>query len=213
MPDSLMAHDNVIYQEMMSHPALFSHPRPKSVAIMGDDNCGILKEILKHTNVTHVCHLVDGPHAHKINDKRVDFFVGDFSKWLASIQEASFDVIINSTPAHKKHFANYFSIIKPEGMLIQQSDSPFQLSTLKSLQKILLTTGFTDIHFISFPQPDFPTGWRTALAAIKSGNLRRVREKDIFNKTFSTHYYNFDVHKASLVLPEFMRKELEHTTE
>ena len=33
-------------------------------------------------------------------------------------------------------------------------------------------------------------------------------EKDIFNKSFSTRFYNLDVHKAAFALPEFMRIEL-----
>ena len=40
--------DNFIYHEMMSHPALFTHPDPKSVRILGGGDCGTLHEVLKH---------------------------------------------------------------------------------------------------------------------------------------------------------------------
>jgi len=53
-----------------------------------------------------------------------------------------------------------------------------------------------------------PSGSRTAIMAIKTGTFKRIREKDIYNKPFATKFYNFDMHKAALALPEFVREEL-----
>src|SRR4030066_1997201 len=39
--------DNFIYHEMMSHPALFTHPNPKRVLIIGGGDCGTLREVLR----------------------------------------------------------------------------------------------------------------------------------------------------------------------
>ena len=43
--------DNFIYHEMMTHTALFTHPYPKRIAIVGGGDCGCLKEVLKHSTV------------------------------------------------------------------------------------------------------------------------------------------------------------------
>src|SRR3989304_3346118 len=43
--------DNFIYHEMMSHPALFTHPDPRRVLIIGGGDCGTLREVLKHPGV------------------------------------------------------------------------------------------------------------------------------------------------------------------
>src|SRR5688572_22552851 len=43
--------DNFLYHEMMSHPALFTHPNPKTVVIIGGGDCGTLREVLKHKGV------------------------------------------------------------------------------------------------------------------------------------------------------------------
>jgi spermidine synthase len=48
----LTSRDNFIYHEMMSHPALYNHPNPKDVVIVGD--CGTLKKVLKHDTVKKV---------------------------------------------------------------------------------------------------------------------------------------------------------------
>ncbi|NCC27183.1 MAG: polyamine aminopropyltransferase, partial [Gammaproteobacteria bacterium] len=47
----LSTRDNFLYHEMMSHPALFTHPDPKRVCIIGGGDCGTLREVLKHAGV------------------------------------------------------------------------------------------------------------------------------------------------------------------
>jgi hypothetical protein len=44
------------------------------------------------------------------------------------------------------------------------------------------------------------------MMATKCPIFPRIREKDIYNKTFVTRYYNFDTHKAACVLPEFVKE-------
>ena len=50
--------ENFFYHEMMSHPALFSHPAPKNVVIIGGGDCGTLREVLKHPDIETV-HQID----------------------------------------------------------------------------------------------------------------------------------------------------------
>ena len=50
--------ENFIYHEMMSHPAIFSHPNPKNVVIIGGGDCGTLREVLKHPGV-ETAHQID----------------------------------------------------------------------------------------------------------------------------------------------------------
>lgn len=185
--------DHIIYQEMMSHAIIFSHPQPKNIAIIGDEHQEILQEVAKHPDITCTHHTSKNSITH--------------------VQPESLDILIISEPASPDYFENFFKILNSEGILIQKATSPFEIAELKSLQQHFIRCKFTDIHFLSFPQPQFPSGWITAIIAKKNDRFRRIRERDIFNKPFSTQYYNFDIHKASLVLPEFMRKELEPITE
>jgi len=46
--------ENFLYHEMMSHPALFTHPAPRRVCIIGGGDCGTLREVLKHPEVEQV---------------------------------------------------------------------------------------------------------------------------------------------------------------
>lgn len=44
--------------------------------------------------------------------------------------------------------------------------------------------------------------------ARKGGDLADFRERGAATKTFPTRYYNADIHKGALALPEFMRAAL-----
>ena len=50
----LTSRDNFIYHEMMTHPAICSHPDPKHILIIGGGDCGCLKECLKHPGIRQV---------------------------------------------------------------------------------------------------------------------------------------------------------------
>lgn len=45
--------------------------------------------------------------------------------------------------------------------------------------------------------------------ARKGADLTDFRERGAATKNFATRYYNADVHKGALALPEFMRTALE----
>lgn len=43
--------DEFAYQEMITHLALFSHPNPKKVLVIGGGDGGVLREVIKHESV------------------------------------------------------------------------------------------------------------------------------------------------------------------
>jgi spermidine synthase len=46
--------DEMSYQEMMAHPAMFLHPEPRNVLIVGGGDGGVAREVLKHKSVEKV---------------------------------------------------------------------------------------------------------------------------------------------------------------
>ena len=65
MNNAALEQDKVIFHEMMSHPAIFSHPNPQKIAVMGDVEGHILKEVLKHPTIKDISPIT----AHKIKKK------------------------------------------------------------------------------------------------------------------------------------------------
>jgi len=227
----LTERDNFLYHEMMTHPALFTHSNPEKVVIIGGGDCGTLKEVLKHPDVqeawqVEIDELVtqmaeryfpDLCSANK--DPRANFFFGDGIKWMADVVPGSIDVIIvDSTdpvgPAEGlfavDFYRNCMLALKEGGILVQQSESPLLHSKtiIKSVHKDMKEAGFDHVHTLPFPQPVYPTGWWSATMAGKQKPLAYFREEDADLRPFVTRYYNKDIHKGALAIPEFMKIDL-----
>ena len=189
---------------MMSHPIIFSHHHPKAAGIIGDTENNILNEVVKHHQLTDI-QLINSD---KSELHREDFRVKkyEYIDWAKIHHRLDIFIALNDpTPELLQH---YFNQLNSDGILIQAATSPFDAPSLKALLHQLKMTGFQDSQILHFPQPNYPSGWRVAVLALKHGVFKRLREKDIYNKAFKTQYYNFDIHRASLVLPEFMRETI-----
>lgn len=207
MSESLIERDIIIFNEMMTHPVLFTHPHPKKTAVISND-ASILQEILKHQSVAEAWQVTEDSPTKPLTNSKAHYYAGDLAKWIKVSAADTFDVIIIATPFTATHLKSLFTILHHDGILIQQAGSPFECHAIKKMQDTFHAADFHDVQLLQFPQPNYASGWRCALMAKKHGAFRRIREKDVFNKSFTTDYYNFDVHNAALAIPEFMRKEL-----
>jgi len=227
----LTERDNFLYHEMMSHPALFCHPAPERVVIIGGGDCGTLKEVLKHTDVKHAWQIdIDElvtrmsekyfPTLCESNsDKRATLMFDDGIQWIKDQADNSLDIIIVDSTDPVGPAKGLFSIdfykdccraLKPNGILVQQTESPLlhTNSIIKQAHKEMRQSGFTQIKTLPFPQPVYPTGWWSCTMASQQTNLNTFRENDVRDRGFETLYYNNGIHKGSLEMPEFMRKAL-----
>ena len=218
--------DNFVYHEMMSHPALFTHPDPKRVLVIGGGDCGTLHEVLKHKTVmlaeqveldervTRVSEKFFPELCESNNDPRARLHFADGIKWVADAKPETYDVIIiDSTdpvgPAaglfSEAFYKNCFRELRPNGVVVGQSESPlFHADLILSVQKSFKAAGFRDVATLFFPQCTYPSGWWSATMAGKDMALANFRAQDAA-KTFATRYYNRDIHAAALASPEFLR--------
>jgi len=209
--------DSFIFDEMMVHPALFSHTNPQKIALLGP-SLGILPEILKHPTVKEVycvrlSNCIDDAAAEyftqfqQTKDERVHYILANPMEWLRENAQFGFDVIIHhqSSNFSAEHFQAYLPALDANGVLVKPCTLPYlNPQALKTLLHNVQFAGFNDHQTLNFVQPSF-AGGRTVLLATKRTAFKYLREKDIFNRSFPTRFYNFDVHKASLALPEYMR--------
>jgi spermidine synthase len=218
--------DNFIYHEMMSHPVLFSHPNPEKVLIIGGGDCGTLREVLKHDSVK-VAHQVDIDervtrlaeiHFPELcdsnNDPRAELHFADGINWVKEAALNSYDVIIvDSTDPigpgevlfSTEFYQNCRRILTPNGLVVQQSESPLLHldGILMPMHTRMKDAGSTHTQTYSFPQCVYPSGWWSCTAGGMQ-DLKNFREADARNKQFKTRYYNADLHKGAMALPEFM---------
>jgi len=219
--------DNFIYHEMMAHPALFSHPSPKRVCIIGGGDCGTLQEVLKHDVVESVVQIdIDErvtrvseqyfPELCKNNqDSRVTLAFDDGIRWINDAPDESLDVIIvdSTDPVGPgevlfttEFYQSCWRALGKRGILVQQSESPllhFE-RIIQPMQQRLQAAAFSQSKTFVFPQPIYPSGWWSATMATKNGKIKFRRKRASKYLAFPTHYYNAKIHKASQALPQFM---------
>lgn len=96
------------YNEMMTHPAMFSHTKPKRVLVIGGGDGYVLSEVLKHPEVEHVDHVdLDGDVIQVCkdhfewgkawDDPRVSLHIADGAAFVKNVVDGSYDVIIQDS--------------------------------------------------------------------------------------------------------------------
>ncbi len=138
------------YHEPMVHPALLSHPNPRSVLVIGGGDGGILREVLLHKTVERVdfaeldeevvafCRAeLACVHRGAFDDARVKFRFGDGRAFVedgASLAEGGYDVIIMDMtdpmgPSRFLYTREFFSAVRSRlrgeaGMFVMHGESP-----------------------------------------------------------------------------------------
>ncbi len=219
--------DNFFYHEMLVHPAMFMHPDPKRVVVIGGGDCGTLQQVLRHPGVErahqieidrlvtdlaieHFPELAECRH-----DPRATLTFEDGIAFMARAEPGSIDVVIvDSTdpigPAvglyEVPFLRSCYDALGPDGILVQQSGSPFlHLETeLRPLWEATRGAGFTAVDPVCFPQPCYAGGWWSCTLASKRADNQSFREQDAANRPFETRYYNEAIHRAALAAPQFM---------
>lgn len=222
--------DNFFYHEMMSHVALFTHPEPKRVWIIGGGDCGTLKEVLKHPSVEQAVQIDIDERVTRLSeiyfpelcesnsDPRAELKFIDGIQWVKDAEPESVDIIIvDSTdpvgPAEglfsQAFYRDCFNALTPNGLVVQQSESAlYHLKLLSEMRDAMRNAGLSYLQTFFFPQCLYPSGWWSGTIASKAA-LTDFREQDAANKPFETVYYNADIHKAALAQPEFFKKAMD----
>jgi spermidine synthase len=224
----LTSRDNFLYHEMMSHPALFTHPDPKRVVIIGGGDCGTLREVLRHPGVLQVTQIDIDERVTRLSetyfpelcesneDPRAELLFIDGIKWMQQAEAASIDVIIvdSTDPVGPGEvlFSEAFyrachHALRPDGLIVQQSESPLlHRELLKRIHQDMVSAGFAGTRTLQFPQPVYPGGWWSATMAMSLSTWPEPRYAEM-EKIAGMRYFNRAIFDASLALPAFMTEE------
>lgn len=223
--------DEFVYHEMISHVALFTHPDPKRVLIIGGGDGGTAREVMKHPSVVNVDMVeIDAAvvEASKLHFKGVGDFDNPklrvhYEDGIAFVKNVSdpYDVIIidGSDPVgpaeglFEKQFYEYCkNALTEKGVLTSQTESPWVKSYYPSMEKVfsaldeLFPVSRMYLSFI----PLYPAGmWSMACASKGPDPL----DKEVINRIDNQHqiletlrYYNRDIHTGSFALPNFVKE-------
>jgi spermidine synthase len=212
--------DGYIYNEMLTHPALFSHNSPKDICIIGGGDGGCLCEVLKHSSVKNITIVEIDKQVTSVvkrffpelsagfGSKKVQMFFEDGYAWLCAAKNR-YDVILVDSfdpggPVQSLETANFFEVarkkLKPGGIAVLQTHTP-QLNR----DKIQRTMRDLSVHFkwcrpYTASIPSFPQGLCSyvlcgtgAAAHAQTGRINEVASK--------CRYFSTDLQNGLFCLP------------
>ncbi|MDQ0177513.1 spermidine synthase [Bacillus chungangensis] len=215
--------DEFVYHEMVAHVPLFTHPHPQKVLVVGGGDGGVVREILKHPSVEKVT-LVDIDSkvieyakqylpniAGELDNERVEVKVGDGFMHIAQSKNEYDVIMVDSTepvgPAvnlfTKGFYAGIAQALKDDGIFVAQTDNPwFKADLIREVQKdVKEIFPITNLYHANVPT--YPSGMWTFTIGSKKYDPLQVSE-DRFHE-IETIYYTKELHKASFVLPKFVK--------
>lgn len=223
--------DEFVYHEMISHPALFAHPNPKRVLIIGGGDGGTAREVLKHPSVEHVdmveideavvrASKLHMPHVGDFNNPKLNVLFEDGIAFVKNVK-TPYDVIIidGSDPVgpaeglfKKQFYVDCYNALTENGILTAQSESPFVEKYHDSIRSIMNATRetFAVAKLYTAFIPLYPTGFWCLTFASKGIDphsqevMERVKQ-GVPALASSLKYYNEDVHTGAFALPNFVK--------
>lgn len=214
--------DEFVYHEMVAHPALFTHPNPKKVLIVGGGDGGVVREVLKHKGVEHVVLVdIDGKvieHSKTflpeiagwLEDPRVEVIVNDGYMHIHEHKNEYDVVMVDSTepvgPAvqlfERGFYAAIHEALREDGLFVAQTDNPwFKADLISQVQRdVREIFPITRLYVANIPT--YPSGLWTFTLGSKTHDPLQVDERQI--PQLETKYYTPELHKAAFVLPRFV---------
>lgn len=217
--------DEFVYHEMLTHPALFTHPNPKKVLIIGGGDGGTLLQVLRHPTVEKAVLVEIDEMVVNASKKYFPFLAEAFDHPNAEVRiedgiayvirsHNEFDVIlIDSTDPvgaaeglfHKDFYNDCCNALKSDGILAIQSESPW----IPQLQKVIkhanhdLKSIFPIVMPYTAAIQTYQAGlWLFQLASKRYHPLQGINPDRYAD--FEFKYYNQELHKGCFALPQFV---------
>ena len=221
-------HDHHGYSEMLTHVPILSHGNIKKVLIIGGGDGAIASEVLKYKEIEEIsiCEIDEEVinlskiylkkiNKGSLNNSRVNIIIKDASKLIENKKfKTYFDLIIADRPDpigpgknlfKIKFYENIKNILSERGIAVFQTGVPFfQENELKITNQYLKNTFKLSGAYLTVI-PTYIGGYMALTWASKKTDM----SKNIsINKNLNTEYYTSDIHRASFILPNWVKKIL-----
>jgi spermidine synthase len=221
-------HDHHGYSEMLTHVPILSHGNIKKVLIIGGGDGAIAAEVLKYKEIEEIsiCEIDEEVinlskiylkkiNKGSLNNSRVNIIIKDASKLIENKDFKNyFDLIIADRPDpigpgknlfKIKFYENIKNILSKRGIAVFQTGVPFfQKKELEITNQYLKNTFKLSGAYLTVV-PTYIGGYMALTWASKKTDM----SKNIsINKNLNTEYYTSDIHKASFILPNWIKKIL-----
>jgi spermidine synthase len=225
--------DEFAYHEMMTHVPIFAHGNVSNVLIIGGGDGGILREALKHPNVTHACMVDIDDMVVEISKKylptlsagvfdnpRAQVVIADGCKFVKETSDRYDVVLVDSTDPigpgsvlfTEEFYSDCHRCMTPGGIIVTQSGVPFAQPEEFPTTRNRLKTAFKDATVYVTSVPTYACGFMTLGWASDETRHKDAPLADLesrFKKAaFKTKYYTPAIHKAAFALPAYVQDAL-----
>ncbi len=218
--------DEFIYHEMITHVPMTVHPKPQEVLVIGGGDGGVVREILKHADVKHVCiaevdeRVVAAARrffpklSQALDDPRVEVVITDGAKHVRAMRGVCDVILVDSTdpvgPAVKLFQPEFYRAVHdaltPEGVFVAQSKSPHL--DRKLIREVFGIVGslFPVAHLYTAAVPTYPSGFWSFVLGSKVHQALQFDEGRA--EKLETRYYSPEIHRGAFALPREIRGDL-----
>ncbi len=221
-------HDEHFYHEMLVHPAMVTAPAAKRVLVIGGGDGASVRTILMHPGVERVVMVeIDAcvveackeymPSLGAWDDPRLELIIGDGIDYVKHAEVEPFDVVFldGTDPVgpgkglfDREFFLGAKRLLAPGGVFAMQSESPILTNRLflEIVETLRSTFRRADPYF--GPVPLYAAGIWSWLYASDSADPMAIDEARLARIEEGCKYYNAEIHRASFVLPNRLRRQL-----
>lgn len=218
--------DEFVYHEMITHPALCTHPEPKRVLVIGGGDGGTVREVLRHPSVESVelceidrrvveaCSEHLGETSCRLTDPRVTVLHEDGIEYVQHAGSRYDCVIVDSPdpvgPATGLFAADFyrsaFEALADDGVFVAQTESPFVDAELIRRVTRDIASVFPICGYYVASIPTYPTGtWSFTMGSKRYHPQRDARKSDALS---GCRYYSHDLHTAMFGATPLFAREL-----
>jgi spermidine synthase len=228
--------DEYIYHEALVHPAMFTHPAPKNVLVLGGGEGATIREVLKHSTVEKVTMVdIDGElvelckkhlqkwHQNSFFDPRCNILYTDAWDYVQRSKE-KFDVVIAdiSDPIEggpalniytKDFYKLVYRILDDQGIFVTQAvevfykEKEYHSQINRTVSSVFpITESYCDYV------PSFSAVWGFVIGSKRFSALKLDEKSisDIAHKRGIEHlrYYDHETHRRLFSLPRMVRERI-----
>jgi len=223
--------DEFFYHENLVHVAALSHPKPERALIVGGGDGGSAEELLKHPSIGSVtlaeidARVVDiartylgAVHRGSLDDPRLTLVIGDGFGFVRTATERYDLIVLDLTdpggPSELLYTPDFYracaSRLTPQGALTLHIASPIAHPDRIRETLAHLRAAFSIVTPYLTSVPLYGGMWMMACASatldpkgVSAEEIdRRIASRGIAN----LQYYNGEMHRAALALPNFVRE-------
>ena len=225
--------DEFIYHEMLTHVPIVAHGAVRRVLIVGGGDGGILREVVRHSNIETVTmveidsavvdmcrEFLPNHSAGAFEDPRLNLVIADGAEFMAN-DSGKYDlIIVDSTDPvgpgevlfEESFYGNCKRRLSERGVLVTQNGVAFMqpeeaASTARAFGALFADSQFYHAAVPTYVGGSMLFGWAAMDQDVRQTPLTTLKDR-FANSGIVTRYYTPEVHAGSFALPRYVLDQI-----